>query len=335
MHLTTWGARLAWLAVAVVGGRAIGDATATRSDPVQIVATVGAWCGWAAGAIALAVPAVATLTAVRVIVPGAIAVTVTCLAFGADPGASLALGVPAVICGGARRRGRDRIGVRPGVGVRGRAADAAAPSARLPGGERGLVDGVGERPAGRPARVGGSVLAARGRGDARGGDGELAAPPPLASAQPALAGDGAGRAGRARSGRARRDGDVAPPTGQVRQARRTRARRDRRDGSDRSDPRARRRDPPAGPRDGSARGPSGRRHRVASSRCPPCSCRPVAPVPPSPRRGAAAIRRLEVGRRSRRRGRSGRCGRRTRHSGRVPRGAGAGPSGRRADHRRS
>ena len=63
--LTTWGARLAWLAVAVVGGRAIGDATAARSDPVQIVATVGAWCGWAAGAIALAVPAVATLTAVR------------------------------------------------------------------------------------------------------------------------------------------------------------------------------------------------------------------------------------------------------------------------------
>jgi hypothetical protein len=96
-RFTTWGARLAWLAVAVVGGRAIGDATATRSDPVQIVATVGAWCGWAAGAIALAVPAVATLTAVRVIVPGAIAVTVACLAFGADPGAGLALGVPGLI----------------------------------------------------------------------------------------------------------------------------------------------------------------------------------------------------------------------------------------------
>jgi hypothetical protein len=83
--------------VAVVGGRAIGDATAARSEPVQIVATVGAWCGWAAGAIALAVPAVATLTAVRVIVPGALAVTVACLAFGADAGDVLALGIPAAV----------------------------------------------------------------------------------------------------------------------------------------------------------------------------------------------------------------------------------------------
>jgi hypothetical protein len=96
-QLTTWGARLAWLAVAVVGGRAIGDATAARSDPVQTVATVGAWCGWAAGAIALAVPAVATLTAVRVIVPGALAATVACLAFGADAGDVLALGIPAAV----------------------------------------------------------------------------------------------------------------------------------------------------------------------------------------------------------------------------------------------
>jgi hypothetical protein len=96
-QVTTWGARLAWLAVAVVGGRAIEGATASRSDPVQLVATVGAWCGWAAGAIALAIAAVATLTAVRVIVPGALAVTVACLLFGADAGDGLALGVPAAV----------------------------------------------------------------------------------------------------------------------------------------------------------------------------------------------------------------------------------------------
>jgi hypothetical protein len=96
-QVTTWGARVAWLAVAVIGGRAIGAATAARSDPVQIVATVGAWCGWAAGAIALAIPAFATLTAVRVIVPGALAVTVACLAFGAESGDVLALGVPAAV----------------------------------------------------------------------------------------------------------------------------------------------------------------------------------------------------------------------------------------------
>jgi hypothetical protein len=96
-RLTTWGARLAWLAAALVGGRAIGEAAAARSDPVQVVATVGAWIGWAAGAVALAVPAVATLTAVRVIVPGALAVTVACLVFGAESGDVFALGIPAVI----------------------------------------------------------------------------------------------------------------------------------------------------------------------------------------------------------------------------------------------
>jgi hypothetical protein len=96
-RFTTWGARGAWLAVAVVGGRAIVDATASRSDAVQLVAAIGGWCGWAAGAIALAVPAVATLTAVRVIVPGALAVTVACLAFGADASDVLALGTPAVV----------------------------------------------------------------------------------------------------------------------------------------------------------------------------------------------------------------------------------------------
>jgi hypothetical protein len=95
--VTTWGARLAWLGVAVIGGRAIGDATAGRSDPVQLVATVGAWAGWAAGAVALAVPAVATLTAVRVVVPGALAVTAACAVFGAGTGAVLALGAPAML----------------------------------------------------------------------------------------------------------------------------------------------------------------------------------------------------------------------------------------------
>jgi hypothetical protein len=96
-QVTTWGARLAWLAVAVIGGRAIGDAAAGRSDPVQVVAAVGAWAGWALGAVALAVLAVATLTAARVIVPGALAVTVACIVFGADTGVVLALAVPAVL----------------------------------------------------------------------------------------------------------------------------------------------------------------------------------------------------------------------------------------------
>ena len=39
--VTVWGARLAWLAVAVFGGRAVGAAAAARSDGVQVVATLG------------------------------------------------------------------------------------------------------------------------------------------------------------------------------------------------------------------------------------------------------------------------------------------------------
>ncbi len=96
-RLTLWAARAAWLAIAVVGDRAVGGAVADRSDAVQLAATAGAWVGWAAGALVLAVPGLATLTAVRAIVPGAVVVAALTLAAGADGGAVLALAIPAVI----------------------------------------------------------------------------------------------------------------------------------------------------------------------------------------------------------------------------------------------
>ncbi len=92
-----WGARLAWLAVAVIGGRAVGDAVDGRSGAVAVVAVVGAWIGWAAGAVALVVPSVVTLTLLRAVVPGAIAATVTVLMFGGGPDDGLVLGLPACI----------------------------------------------------------------------------------------------------------------------------------------------------------------------------------------------------------------------------------------------
>jgi hypothetical protein len=95
--VTLWAARAAWLAVAVVGGRAVGEAVADRSAAVRWVATVGAWVGWGAGAVALAVTGVVTLTAVRAIVPAAIAVAVTVAVGGASAGATLALAVPAAV----------------------------------------------------------------------------------------------------------------------------------------------------------------------------------------------------------------------------------------------
>jgi len=96
-QLTLWGARLAWLAAAVVGGRAIGDAVAERSDPVQLVATIGAWAAWAVGALALAVPGLVTLTVVRAVVPGAVVAAGIALVAGASGGSVLALAVPAIV----------------------------------------------------------------------------------------------------------------------------------------------------------------------------------------------------------------------------------------------
>ncbi len=105
---TLWAARLAWVVVAVVGGQAIGDAVAGRSDAVQVAATVAAWLAWAAGALALTVPSVATLTAMRAIVPGAVLVGVATALFGAGTSA-LALVVPAAVAAvlaGAAETGR-------------------------------------------------------------------------------------------------------------------------------------------------------------------------------------------------------------------------------------
>jgi hypothetical protein len=92
-----WGARLAWLAVAVIGGQAISDAVADRSDAVQVVAVVGAWIGWAVGAAALAVKSVVSLTVLRAVVPGALVVTVALVLFGAGPDDALLLGLPALV----------------------------------------------------------------------------------------------------------------------------------------------------------------------------------------------------------------------------------------------
>ena len=95
--VTAWGARVAWLVVAVVGGRAIGDALADHDAGAARALTAGAWVGWAVGAIALVVPSVATLTAARVVVPGAVAVAVASAIGGADAGPLAALGAPALV----------------------------------------------------------------------------------------------------------------------------------------------------------------------------------------------------------------------------------------------
>jgi hypothetical protein len=95
--VTLWGARAAWIAVAVVGGSAIGEALADRSRAVQLTGTIGAWTAWGVTALALAVTGVVTLTVVRALVPGSIVVAVIAAVTGATGAAVLALAVPAVV----------------------------------------------------------------------------------------------------------------------------------------------------------------------------------------------------------------------------------------------
>jgi hypothetical protein len=95
--LTVWGARLAWLLIAVVGGQAVGGALADHGDAAARGLTIGAWVAWAVGALGLAVPSTVGLTVARVVVPGALVVTVATAIAGADASEILALGAPALV----------------------------------------------------------------------------------------------------------------------------------------------------------------------------------------------------------------------------------------------
>ncbi len=71
-----WAARLVWLAVAVVGGAAFGEALATHSRPVQLTGTIGLWAGWGVVAVGMLVPSVRSLTVIRAVVPAGAVVAV-------------------------------------------------------------------------------------------------------------------------------------------------------------------------------------------------------------------------------------------------------------------
>jgi hypothetical protein len=92
-----WVTRLAWLAVAVAGGSAVGEALSEHSGAVQLVGTAAAWAGWAIGAVALAVPSVVTLTVARAVIPGSIVVAVVVIIDGGDLETVIGLLAPALI----------------------------------------------------------------------------------------------------------------------------------------------------------------------------------------------------------------------------------------------
>jgi hypothetical protein len=85
--LGAWPARATWLVLPVVLGPALGDALDDASRPVQLVATVGLWVGWAVVLVATLVPTTVSLTGLRAAAPAAV---VAALAATVATGASMA-----------------------------------------------------------------------------------------------------------------------------------------------------------------------------------------------------------------------------------------------------
>jgi hypothetical protein len=78
-----WAARALWVSLPVSVGWALGDALNERSTSVRVTALTGAWALWAVGLVALLVPTTVSLTAARLLAPGAPAAAVASLLAGA------------------------------------------------------------------------------------------------------------------------------------------------------------------------------------------------------------------------------------------------------------
>ena len=92
-----WLARLAWLLVAVLGGSAVEAAVDERSAAIRWVVAIGGWTVWGIVALALAIPAVRSLTVVRVVAPLAIAAGIA-IAVAGVPATDLVLfGLPTFV----------------------------------------------------------------------------------------------------------------------------------------------------------------------------------------------------------------------------------------------
>lgn len=95
--VTPWVARSAWILVAVIGGSAVESAVDGRSSAVAWTAAIGGWGLWAAGALALAIASVWSLTVVRIVVPMSLIATITAGIGGAPAIDLVLLGGPTVV----------------------------------------------------------------------------------------------------------------------------------------------------------------------------------------------------------------------------------------------
>lgn len=71
--LGAWPARVTWFVLPVALGPALGHTLDDASRPVQLVASIGLWVGWAVVLVATLVPTTVSLTALRVAAPASVA----------------------------------------------------------------------------------------------------------------------------------------------------------------------------------------------------------------------------------------------------------------------
>jgi hypothetical protein len=92
-----WVLRAVWIGVLVAGGAAIDEATASSADSFGDAVRYASLAAWFAGVCAMALPAVVSLTAVRLIVPLGVPAAVVALVAGADATSGIIFLVLAVL----------------------------------------------------------------------------------------------------------------------------------------------------------------------------------------------------------------------------------------------
>jgi hypothetical protein len=83
---SAWPVRVAWLALPFVCGPALGEALDDASRPVQLVASLGMWAGWAVVLVATLVPSTVSLTMLRLGAPGPVAASAAAAVAGGPSG---------------------------------------------------------------------------------------------------------------------------------------------------------------------------------------------------------------------------------------------------------
>jgi hypothetical protein len=94
--LSLWFARLTWVLLPVSVGGALGDALASWSSVPARVAAVIMWCAWSIGLVALLAPRPWGLTALRIVAPALILVTLASVSSASTQSALLA-GTTAIV----------------------------------------------------------------------------------------------------------------------------------------------------------------------------------------------------------------------------------------------